>query len=143
MAIEDPSIGYGCEFWLKKPAGVLTELVGVTNIVPPNDQAERVETTHYKSPQRRKQYIAGLLDAADTTIEMNYAPGSPTDLLCQSAKNLVCDFKMVILDAEGDDWEITGTCTVRGYERTLPVGGVKKATLTISYNGAIAEAAAA
>lgn len=137
--IEDPSIGYGCEYWLADEDGTLVELVGVFNMAPPNDIADKVEVTHYKSPDMRKQYIAGLLDAEDIVIEMNYAPGSPTDQLCVSSKRKVRAFKMVIKDALDGDYLIEGTNTVRGYARNLPVGDRKTAQLTVSLNGGVTE----
>lgn len=143
MATEDPSIGYGAEFWLANAGAVLTELVGVFNMGLPNDQADPVEVTHYKSPQKRKEYIDGLTDAGDLTVEMNYAPGSATDVLVREARaaGTVRAFKQVLTDGNGDPWEITGTCIVRGYERNIPNGDRKAATMTIRVSGAVDEAA--
>lgn len=139
MAIADPSIGYGSQFWLADEDGDLVKCEGVFNMGLPNDVADKIETTHYESPQRRKQYIAGLNDASDLVIEMNYAPGSPTDVLCLGAKNKVRAFKQIIKDADEGDYEIEGTVTVRGYERNIPVDNRKTAQLTVSLNGEVTE----
>lgn len=143
----DPSIGWGSEFWLSSDATTanLVALDQVFNMGLPNDQADRAEVTHYKSPNRRKQYIAALLDEADLTVEMNYEPGSDTDVLIRGARDAGTPraFKQVLLDGLGASWHISGLCTVRGYERTTPNGDRKTATMTISINGATTEATGA
>lgn len=141
----DPSIGWGSEFWLGTDATVatLTQLDQVFSMALPNDQFDLTETTHFKSPQKRKQYIQGLLDTADIAIEMNYEPNSDTDVLIRAARDAgtARSFKQVVLDGVGSKWAISGLCIVRGYERTTPIGDRKTATMTIKVTGAVTEAA--
>lgn len=142
---DDPAIGYGAAFHLATDAGVLTALVGVFALSPPNDQADDVDVTHYKSPGRTRQYIQGLTDAGEADVQMNYAPGSATDVLIREAKasGKVREYKIELLDAAGDIWEITGSCYVKGYERDIPVDDRMTATMTVRFAGASAEAKAA
>ena len=58
---QEASIGWGGEVWLSTDdtEGNLVELVQVVSFSLPSDTADRVETTHLKSPGRRRQYTAG------------------------------------------------------------------------------------
>lgn len=139
-------IGYGSEFHLDDDAAtpVLTELGEILSVTPPNPQVEDVEVTHMKSPNRRREYIAGLIEDGEGTFEMNYAAGSATDLLLQTAlaDGVTRNYKIVLPDA-ASNWEITGTCIVKGYERNIPIDDRMTATLTVRFTGASTEAAAA
>ena len=137
-------IGFSTEFWLDSAAGLLTELGEITAVTPPNPQLEDVEATHFKSPGRRREYIAGLIEDGEGTFEMNFVPGSATDVLIQAALSdaVTRAYKIVIPDG-AFGWEITGDCIVKGYERSVPIDDRMSATLTVRFTGAKTEAAAA
>lgn len=143
MATE-AQIGIGAEFWLDDNAvtPVLTKLGEITTISLPNPQQAEVEATHFGSPNRRREYIAGLIEDGEGTFEMNLVPGSATDALIRGALDggLTKDYKIVLPDGAGT-WEVTGSCIVRGYERTVPIDDRMMATLTVRFTGASVEAA--
>lgn len=141
------SIGWGAEFHIGNTAtpSVLTELLGVTALTPPNEQADDVEVTHFKSPGKRREYVRGLIETGEGTFEMNFVAGSATDLLCQAVKSAGTrrSYKIVIPDELGASaWEITGTCYVKGYERNIPMDDKMTATLTVKFTSEATEAAA-
>lgn len=140
----EAQIGIGAQFWLANNAGtpVLTQLGEITGISLPNSQTEEVEATHFGSPDRRREYISGLIDDGEGTFEMNLVPGSVTDALIRGAQasGLAKSYKVVIPDGLGT-WEVTGTCIVKGYDRTIPIDDRMTATLTVRFTGASAEAA--
>lgn len=144
MADTEAQIGWGTEFWLDNASGTLTELGEITSVTPPNPQVADVEATHFKSANRRREYIAGLVEDGEGTFEMNYVPGSATDVLIRAAINDgdARDYKIVLPDGE-DTWEITGKCIVKGYERGIPIDDRMTATMTVRFTGASAEAAGA
>jgi len=145
MATE-AQIGLGTEFWLDDNAAtpVLTKLGEIISVTPPNPQTAEVEATHMGSPNRRREYIAGLIEDGEGTFEMNYVPGSATDVLIRGAQasGLSKGYKIVIPDGTGT-WEIEGECIVRGYERSIPIDDRMTATLTVRFTGASTEAAGA
>jgi predicted secreted protein len=136
-------IGWSAEFWLDDADGLLTELDEILTVTPPNPQVEDVEATHFKSPDRRREYIAGLIEDGEGTFEMNYVAGSATDVICQDALDdgVVREYKIVLPDG-AFGWEITGSCIVKGYERNVPIDDRMTATLTVRFTGSKTEAAA-
>lgn len=139
----EAAIGYGTEFWLDNGSAVLTELGEILSVTPPNPQVADVEATHMKSPNRRREYIAGLIEDGEGTFEMNLVPGSATDELIQEAltDGVARAYKIVLPDG-AFGWEIEGDCIVKGYERNVPIDDRMTATLTVRFTGASTEAAA-
>lgn len=142
----DAAIGWGAELHLHDGAtpGALVELEEITAITPPNPQTEDVEATHFKSPNRRREYIAGLIEDGEGTFEMNYVPGSATDILIRAAQasGEARAYKLVIPDGSAT-WEITGDLIVKGYERSVPIDDRMTATMSVRFTGASSEAAGA
>jgi predicted secreted protein len=138
-------IGHGAEFHLEATAGgTLTELGEITGITLPNPQVSEVEATHFKSPDRRREYISGLIEDGEGTFEMNYVPGAATDALIRAALDdgAARGYMIVVPDGTGT-WEVTGDCIVRGYERRVPIDDRMTATLTVRFTGSATEAAGA
>jgi predicted secreted protein len=138
----EAQIGLGTEFWLDDNSGtpVLTKLGEILSVTPPNPQTARVEATHMDSPNRRREYISGLIEDGEGTFEMNYVPGSATDVLIRGAQasGLTKGYKIVIPDG-ADQWQIEGDCIVTGYERNIPIEDRMTATLTVVFTGASTE----
>jgi predicted secreted protein len=138
-------IGLGAEFWLDSAGDVLTQLGEIISVTPPQSTVEDVEATHMASPDRRREWVAGLIDDGEGSFEMNYVPGSDTDILIRAALSdgVTRDYKIVLPVADGSTWEITGDCVVKGYERSVPIDDRMTATLTVRFTGASSEAAGA
>jgi predicted secreted protein len=139
----DARIGYGSEFWLDNAGGTLTQLDEVLSITPPNPQTTDVEATHMLSPNRRREYIAGLIEDGEGTFEFNYVAGGATDVLVRAAiaDGVERSYKIVLPDG-ATGWEIEGACIVKGWERATPIDDRMTATLTVRFTGASTEAAA-
>lgn len=77
----DAIIGYGTKVAVETaPAsGVYTELGEVTNVTPPNESVDQIDATHMQSPGRTREFIQGLIDPGECSIEFNHIPGSATD----------------------------------------------------------------
>jgi predicted secreted protein len=144
--MSDAQIGYGTRFYMAETptATVLTKLAEVTSVTPPEEEVAEVEVTHYESPGRTREFIAGLSDSGSTTIEMNWVPGSATDEMLTVARGdrLVRTMRIVTPPGEGSQ-QFTFPAYVSGYSRALPLDDRMTATVTLRISGAVTEADAA
>jgi predicted secreted protein len=144
--MSDAKLGYGSKFLMKALANstALTKLAEVTSVTLPNEQVAEVEVTHYESPGRTREFIAGLNDAGEITIGMNYLPGSDTDDLIVAAKadGAVRTMRIVVPDGTATGQAFTFPGFVRGYERDVPIDDKMTAQVTIRVAGAVVQAAA-
>lgn len=136
--------GWGGQFWLDNAAGTLTELVEVVSFGLPNSESETVEATHLKSPNRRREYIVGMIEDGELEVVINYVPGGVSDVLIRAAlaDGVARTYKAVV-PRETANWEISGESIVTGWDRGEVVAdGKMEATLTLRLTGAVTEAAA-
>lgn len=137
--------GWGGEFHLDNASGTLTELVEVVSFTLPNSETETIDATHLKSPDRRREYISGMIEDGELEIVINYVPGGATDVLLRAAQadGVTRDY-MAVIPRNTANWEVTGSCIVTGYDRGEVIAdGKMEATVTIRLTGASSEAAAA
>jgi len=75
------SIGYGSTFEIESEnsPNVYEALAEVFNITPPSMTVDMIDATHMQSPDRRREFISGLIDPGECSFEMNYVPGSASD----------------------------------------------------------------
>jgi predicted secreted protein len=131
-------IGWGTEVWLDNASNVLTQLEECTAIGLPNGEVEDVEATHMLSPNRRREYVAGLIEDGTGDFEFNLVPGDATDLLIEAARNdgVARDYEVIIPDGAFGQ-KFAGTCIVKNWARDVPIDGVMKATMTVRFTGAV------
>ena len=128
-------IGYNTTVELETLAGATTfdELGEVTNITPPGDSVDQVDVTHYKSPNRRREYISGLIDGGEGTIEINWTPGNLTDQKVNAWKAIGDTRQMRFTWPNGEIEEFPVTYV--SFERTAPVDDKLTGTLTVKLAG--------
>lgn len=130
--------GWGGEFWLDNASGTPVELVEVKSVTLPNGETEQLDATHLKSPNRRREFIAGMIDDGEMSVVMNYVGGSTTDVLLETALD----------DGDARTWTVKvpkasgfrvyeGEGFVLTYEKPEMVAdAVMEATVTIKPSGA-------
>ncbi len=136
-------IGWGATFSLHNGT-TLVPLGEITSISIPAAETDEVEATHFTSPNRRREYISGLIEDGEGTFEMNLEPGSATDILIRAAQAAgdTRTYEIVIPKPTGT-WKIAGSCIVRRYERMVPIDDKMTASLTVRFTGAVTETAVA
>lgn len=141
----DVVIGYGAEAWLDNSSDVSTRLGEVTAISLPNPQQADVEATHFASPGRTREYIAGLIDNGEITVGINFDAGSATDALITEAMTSgeVREMMISVPTSSGTNQEYTFPAIIKGYEKTIPIDDRQTATVTARVAGAVVQAAAA
>jgi hypothetical protein len=82
MAASTAITGYGAVFAVETAlnSGVFTDLLETTSITAPNASVDEVDVTHMQSPNRVKEFAAGLADYGTVTEKGNHIPQNATDI---------------------------------------------------------------
>lgn len=83
---QDASVGYMGEVWLHNGT-TLYELVQVKSFQPGTAERERVDASHLKTPNWRRQQISTWYGVETLTVTLNYRPLSDTQTLLEDALN--------------------------------------------------------
>lgn len=136
----DASIGYLSQFWLEditpSPTSppTLFKLAEVVRIGLPNDaNFEQLEATHLESPDRRREYVRGFRVDQDYEVELNYIPGSPTDLAIRALAGADGTYAARIIEYDGYAEVATHDLDIRSVSFTLAdveTEVVKRCTMT-------------
>jgi hypothetical protein len=143
---QEASVGWNGEAWLSTDATVtnLAELVQVVSFGLPSSTGERVETTHLKSPNRRREYTSGLIDGGEIEVTINFRPGSDTDVLLEAAQvagdERAARFNVPELGVP--TWTYDVTVIVLSYDKgEVSADGKMEASITMAVTGDVTSAA--
>ena len=126
------AIGYGTTFSIGTSGAspVYTAVAQVTSVTPPNYARDAIETTHMTSLGSFREFIPGLMDAGEATIEINFI-ASATDTIIAAMEAGVGNFKITFPNAV--DWMFTAIVTA--YSVTAPLADKMSATITLKVTG--------
>lgn len=134
MAETQASIGYGTQFHISEDSeATWTELAEVFDITPPNDTVDEVDATHMRSPDRTREFIPGLIDPGEASFEMNFIPGSASDVKIRTLKVSGARVRCRITFPNGVVWKFTGW--ISGYEPAVPTDDRMTSTVTWRVSG--------
>lgn len=128
-------IGYGNLFAIESQASpaVYETLAEVTNITPPGRSKDAVDATHSQSPDRYREFIAGLKDGGECSIELNFVPNGgdfdKLDAAFESDELVNCR----ITFTDTSVWTFAGIMT--GLEPEAPLDDKMMATATFKISG--------
>lgn len=88
-ALSQVDIGYGTVSRVGRGAGpTWTQIMGGETAAVPSQPPEDIDVTHFQSPGRTRETMPGLKPVADYELELQYWPGSATDLLLTELADL-------------------------------------------------------
>lgn len=128
-------IGHGNLFALENQNSPATydTLAEVTNITPPGRSKDAVEATHTQSPNRYREFISGLKDGGECSIEMNFVPAGTDfdkiDEAFESDELVNCRITFTDLSV----W--TFSAIVTGVEPEAPVDDKMVVSVTFKISG--------
>lgn len=132
-------IGYGStyEIWdasLVTPAFV--EVAEVINITPGEATADRIDATHMQSPNRRREYISGLIDNGEASFEINWVAGSATDLLLRRlfTSGETVEHRITFA-GPAPRVTVTFDASLTGFSKVIPIDDRMTATITVAVSG--------
>jgi len=139
MTASAADIGYGSVFEIEddNSPGIYVAMAEVTNITPPAATLDQIDVTHMQSPNRRREFISGLIDGGEASFDMNFVPGSTSDDRLFALLTLPVGQSrrrnLRISYPNGVTWSFAGELT--GYEPTIPVDDKMTATVTFKVTG--------
>jgi predicted secreted protein len=135
-------IGYGSLVEISTNGGdTWTEIAEVSGLTPPGFSIDTVDATHMQSPNRTREYIAGINDSGETSFTVNWLPGSASDVALRGVAVGFTTFMIRETFPNGAYWVVTGILT--GYQPAAPLDDKMTAEVTIKVTGAVAHNAAA
>lgn len=138
--MSDAIIGYGTTFEVETAAssGSYFKLGEVSQVTPPNESTDQVDVTHMESASRTREFISGLRDPGEMSVEFNYIPGNATDdfILAWRASGETRSCRITYPTTDTD----TFPGFVLGFTPTLAVADKASATLNLKVAGAVVRA---
>ena len=137
MAASQAALGYGSKFLISDNSspGVYTEIAEVFNITPPSFEADDVDVTHNQSPNSTRETIPGLKTPGDCSFEMNFVPGSSSDVLIRTLLNSGEQRACQIVFPNAETWSFLAA--VKGYEVAMPTDDKMTATVSMQVSGSV------
>ncbi|WP_444461613.1 phage tail tube protein [Rhodobacter capsulatus] len=119
---------------------VWTTLTGVGEITLPEIEVDDIEVTNMDSSGRQKEYIAGLSDGGDVSLDIQWEPGNATDVLLlsiyETRETVQIKFTVPKI-AGGTAYTTVWRGYLKSYKRVAPVDEVKKATVTFKISSKV------
>lgn len=128
-------IGLGTKFGIATVLAptAFTDLAEITSVTPPPIKRDIIDVTHMDSPDGWREFIAGLKDGGECSMDMNFVPGSGTDDLLIAMQIETEARPCRITFPNGAEWKFDAFCT--GYTPTAPVDDKMTATATFKVTG--------
>jgi len=123
-------IGYNSTFGIYN--GVSYVNVGeVFAITPPGYARDAIETTHMTSANRYREFIAGLLDAGEASIEYNYTPAAAEVVYTAMQSNSLGSFRIT----HPNGVTLTFSAVVTAWTPGIPMDDRMTGTATFKISG--------
>jgi hypothetical protein len=130
----DARIGYGSKFSIDPAGGSsFTDLGEVFNITPPSSSFDMVDATHMQSPNSDREFIIGLNDPGEASFEMNFVPGSASDVMIRAVKAARVAVTCKITFPNAATWTFDGL--LMSYDPAVPNEDKMTATVTFKVSG--------
>jgi predicted secreted protein len=118
----------------------------VKNITPPSFARDTQEATHTESPDGYREFISGLRDAGEISVELNFVPDSDdVDLIFASFdSDELQQVRVLFADGAlpGSQTSTPPTCSrftasgfITGFPIEAPMDGAMTATITFKISG--------
>jgi hypothetical protein len=135
--MSNANIGYDTRFAIEDApgSGVFVELAEVYSVTPPEFTVDQIEVTHLQSPGRAKQFIPALSDPGTAQAEMNYIPGSASDIRLDTLRVAGTVLEMKITYPGGEVFRFQAS--VASYSKSIPVADRMTAQVGFKVSGPV------
>jgi predicted secreted protein len=136
MATSEAILGYGIIYAISTTAAgsTYTTIGEVSDIELPSDEVEEVDVTHYGSPARTREFIAGLINTGEASFTVNWIPGETTDIFLRGMRISGAVHNHKITFPNGSSVVYPGF--IKGYSPSAPIDDKLSAQYTVKKAGA-------
>lgn len=119
----------------REDGATFTTIAELTDISGPSLEADELDVTSHDSPNGYREYIQGLKDAGEVSIEGNFLPGNATQetLLADYESGDVVNYQIVFPDAGSTTWGFAAFVTA--FEPAAGVEDVLTFSATLKLTG--------
>ncbi|MET9516385.1 phage tail tube protein [Streptomyces sp. NPDC002994] len=127
--------GFGVQLKRGDGAGpeVFTAIADVTNLSGPGLSRETIDVTSHGSPDGWMEFLGGLKDGGEVSVDINYRPAFHDDLVDDFEDNAPRNYQVVFPDEASTTWGIKAILT--GFEPEMPYDDKAAASLTLKVSG--------
>jgi predicted secreted protein len=120
------------------PTESFTTVAQVSNISGPGLSMDALDVTHHSSTAGWREFIGGLMDGGEVTVDIFYDPvagthDGSTGLIKDMEDRTVRNFQLVFPDAGTTTWSFAALVT--GFEPSAPIDGSLTASVTLKLSG--------
>ncbi|MCD0450765.1 phage tail tube protein [Actinocorallia sp. API 0066] len=129
--------GFGTKFLRGNgatPTEAFVAIAEVTNVTPPGMSRDTYDVTSHDSPNRRREFIGGLVDAGEVSIEINYDPALHDVLVADFDDVDPRNYQIQFPDPALTTWTFAAIMT--GFEPEAPHDDKLSASVTFKVSGA-------
>lgn len=130
MAASGVKIGYNTDFAIYNGT-TYTDVAEVTSITWPGYSRDAVEATHLNSDDTFREYIPGLMDAGEVSIELNYVASASDVIVAALTAATIGQFKITAPTGVNCVFK----AIVTSYQAQSPVDDRMTATATFKVTG--------
>ena len=130
MAASSAAIGFNTDFSIYNGT-TYVEVAEVTSITWPGYARDAIDATHMNSDDKFREYIPGLMDAGEVTIELNYIPAAADVLIAALTANAIGQFKI----QHNAGVNVVFKAIVTAYQPQAPVDDKMTASATFKVTG--------
>lgn len=132
---EDAATGFGIDFQSGNGADpeVFATIGEIVDVTPPNVSRDTVEVTHSKSPDKFREFIGGLRDGGEASVDVHWNPSSAkvaelyADLEVDTPKN----YRVLFPDTAN----FTVAALITGIEPSTPIDDRMVCTVSFKVSG--------
>lgn len=123
-------LGYNVDFAIYN-GSTYTQVAEVTNITWPGYKRDAVDVTYQDSANQFREFIPGLMDAGEVTVEMNWVPSNSDPIIAALTASTVGQFKLTYNAGAN----VVFSAIVTSYQPQSPLGDKLSATATFKVTG--------
>ncbi len=130
MAATTAKIGFGVLF--KRSSTTIAE---VTDVVGPGYTRDTVEATHTESPNNFKEYLSGLMDAGEVTLELNFLSDATQEQLLTDLTTTTAVSYNIVFPTPTASKTCTFNAFITQWQPSAPIQDVMKLNATFKITG--------